>query len=153
MSTGGPRAKSKPVHEWILKQTSNTNVRQKFYFCVLLYVPSPKTFSFHLLYIPYLYLYICSRNTHTHTDTDTEIYKGQKHGQKVGEKHVLTFSNNSPSCPVVINHLYIPKVDVAEKYAVRPNNLLAVVKGQRYDIFEKCRVFKRLDRRVEVILI
>lgn len=67
--------------------------------------------------------------------------------------NTLTFCNNSPSCPVIVNHLDVSKMDVTEKDAVCPCCLLTVVKGQGYDILEKSRVFKRLDRWIEVILI
>lgn len=44
-------------------------------------------------------------------------------------------------------------MDVAEKDAVHPCCILTVVKSQGYNILEKGRLFKRLDRRVEVALI
>lgn len=37
-------------------------------------------------------------------------------------------------------------MDITEKDAVVPSRLLTVVKGQGYDILEKSRIFKRLDR-------
>lgn len=58
----------------------------------------------------------------------------------------LTFCNNRSPRPVIIDHLNVSKMDITEKDAVGPSCRLTVVKGQSYDILEKSRVFKRLDR-------
>lgn len=65
----------------------------------------------------------------------------------------LTFCDDGSSCPVVVNHLDISKMDIAKKDAIGSSCLLTVVKGQRYDILEKSRIFKRLHGWVEVIFI
>ena len=44
-------------------------------------------------------------------------------------------------------------MDVTEKDAVGPGRLLTVVERQRDDVLEERRVFKRLNRRVEVALV
>lgn len=44
-------------------------------------------------------------------------------------------------------------MDVTEEDAVAARRLLAVVEGQGHDVLEEGRVLKRLDGRVEVILI
>lgn len=64
-----------------------------------------------------------------------------------------TFCDNGSSCPVVVNHLDVSEMDVAEEDAVGPSCCLAVVEGQGDDILEKSRIFKRLDRWIEVTLV
>lgn len=49
------------------------------------------------------------------------------------------------SCPVIVNHLDISKMDVTEKDAVCPSRILTVVERQSDDVLEKCRVLKRLN--------
>lgn len=44
-------------------------------------------------------------------------------------------------------------MDVAEKDAVCPRRLLAVVEGQGNDVLEESWVFKGLERRIEVTLV
>lgn len=64
-----------------------------------------------------------------------------------------TFCENGSSRPVVVNHLDVSEMDVAEEDAVGPSCCLAVVEGQGDDILEKSRIFKRLDRWIEVTLV
>lgn len=65
----------------------------------------------------------------------------------------LTFCENRSSRPVIVNHLDISIMDVTEKNAIGPSCILIIVKGQRYDVLEISRIFIRLDRWVQVILI
>lgn len=65
----------------------------------------------------------------------------------------LTFCDNRMSCPVIVNHLDISKMDVTEKDAVCPSRILTVVERQSDDVLEKCRVLKRLNWWVQIALI
>lgn len=60
--------------------------------------------------------------------------------------NTLTFCDNRSSCPVIVNHLDVSKMDITEKNAVGPSCLLTVVEGQGYYTLEESRIFKRLDR-------
>ena len=55
--------------------------------------------------------------------------------------------------PVVVDHLYIPKIDITEEDAIGSCCLLLVVKSQRNDVLKVGRVLEGPDRRVEVPLV
>lgn len=57
---------------------------------------------------------------------------------------ILTFHHHGPVAPVVIDHLYVPVVQVAVEDTVGPGHLLAVVEGQSNHVFEQSRVFEGL---------
>lgn len=75
--------------------------------------------------------------------TNTTLYQSE-----------LTLNDHSPSGPVVIDNLYIPKVNVTIENPVGATRvLLSVMKGQRYHILEVGRVLIGPDGRVEVAVV
>lgn len=65
----------------------------------------------------------------------------------------LTVNHDSSSRPIVVDHLNVPEVDVAEEDAVVIRGLLTVVEGQGDDVLEVVRVLERLEGRVEIALV
>lgn len=65
----------------------------------------------------------------------------------------LTLCDHDPPRPVVVDHLDVAVVHVAEEDAVGAGRRLAVVEGQRHHVLEERRVLQRLHGRVEVALV
>ena len=82
--------------------------------------------------------------------TETGKTKQNRTKQKIKQ---LTFNDDSPSCPVVVDHLDVSVMDVAEEDAVTAGGLLPVIQRQGDDVLEVGLVLERLHGRVEVALI
>lgn len=65
----------------------------------------------------------------------------------------LTLRDHNPPRPVVVDHLDVAVVHIAEEDAVGAACRLAVVEGQRHHVLEERRVLQRLHGRVEVALV
>lgn len=65
----------------------------------------------------------------------------------------LTLCDHDSPRPVVVDHLDVAIVHVAEEDAVSAGRRLAVVEGQRHHVLKERRVLQRLHGRVEVVFV
>lgn len=65
----------------------------------------------------------------------------------------LTLCDHNPPGPVVVDHLDVAIVNIAEEDAVGAGCHLAVVEGQRHHVLEERWVLQRLHGRVQVALV